>query len=117
VTSFTTVNEASAFGMLLHHLDTVRRMEQHPLSIDYTRRYQLLISAHVAALNCGIPTGFRLDPKEPDWPVLFFELPTGQASWHIQQHVNAWDGHTTEQKHERIRACLQQQRDAESEEE
>ena len=107
--SSTTVSEASAYGMLLYHLKRVDAMEQRTNTMDYASRYGLLISAHVAALRCGIPTGFRLDLKEPEWPVIFFELPTGQVSWHIQQHAQPWDGHTTEQKHERIQACLRAQ--------
>lgn len=57
------------------------------------------------------------DPTTPDWAVLTLETPTGQMSWHIApddiglfEHVPtttnepAWDGHTTEQKYERLRA-------------
>lgn len=51
---------------------------------------------------------------EDDWRhVVFINLPTGQASWHIHdselplfEHLesvgNKWDGHTTEEKYERI---------------
>ncbi|MFI1021275.1 WDGH domain-containing protein [Streptomyces olivaceus] len=56
------------------------------------------------------------DPSEPDWPVLFVQTPRGQMSWHISpddtdlfEHVpvrageSVWDGHTTEEKYERLR--------------
>lgn len=62
---------------------------------------------------------YGADPDEPEWPVLFVDLPTGQASWHISPddldlfaHVGPrrasdpdapqWDGHTTAEKYERI---------------
>ena len=52
------------------------------------------------------------------WKILYVHLPTGQASWHIASidwdlfpHVPKsmysaeymWDGHTTDEKYERIR--------------
>ncbi|MFB7589344.1 hypothetical protein [Streptomyces sp. NPDC056169] len=57
------------------------------------------------------------DPDAPDWAVLIIEAPGCQLSWHIAPrdmdlfgHVRAtsvisraWDGHTTDQKYERIR--------------
>jgi len=53
---------------------------------------------------------------DPDWIVVFIKLPSGQVSWHIPRSEyrqyfpeytpvkarNPWDGHTTEQKNERI---------------
>lgn len=52
---------------------------------------------------------------EEDWRnIVFIDLPTGQASWHIHdsdfgifKHLpigkNCWDGHTTDDKYKRIR--------------
>lgn len=59
------------------------------------------------------------DQANPNWPVLTLDLPTGQANWHLAArdldlfpHVRrepdaelaaeAYDGHTTDQKHGRI---------------
>lgn len=54
---------------------------------------------------------------DDDWRnIVFIQLPTGQASWHIHDSEynrfklvikkfktgNSWDGHTTEQKYERV---------------
>ncbi|AWN05286.1 hypothetical protein SEA_IBANTIK_64 [Streptomyces phage Ibantik] len=79
----------------------------------YRERAHLL--AHLAAIYPS-----RLirgaDPQEPDWPVLFVELPGGQATWHISpddldlfQYVSdeesdwaVWDGHSTEEKYRRL---------------
>jgi hypothetical protein len=59
------------------------------------------------------------DQANPDWPVLMLETPTGQMTWHLAArdldlfpHVRrepdaeaaaqAYDGHTTADKHRRI---------------
>jgi len=79
------------------------------VSSDVYRERDLLL-AHVAATY---HSHFQTDPNEPDWPVLFISLPTGQACWHIAPddldlfpHVAAggdtWDGHTTEVKYQRL---------------
>lgn len=60
------------------------------------------------------------DPAAPGWPVLFLTTPAGQATWHINPDDFAlfdpaisvfdpadcpvWDGHSNEQKSERLRA-------------
>lgn len=57
------------------------------------------------------------DPEAPGWAVVTVETEAGQLSWHISpedmdlfEHVERqnglvlpWDGHTTEQKYERLR--------------
>jgi hypothetical protein len=59
------------------------------------------------------------DPGTPDWPVLTLDTPHGQMAWHIAPrdadlfgHVRrvddaeaarAYDGHSTDTKHQRIR--------------
>lgn len=74
---------------------------------DYAARYGLVLDAVAAAHRAGLPVGFRYDPNEPDWPVAYIELPTGQVSWHVPQHSRPWDGHTTEEKYQRIARFLQ----------
>lgn len=68
----------------------------------------------LALLATHYPAHLQPDPAEPDWPVLHLQLPTGQCTWHIGEadldlftHVRtdrheAWDGHSTEEKHRRI---------------
>jgi hypothetical protein len=73
---------------------------------DYALRNGFVISAMRQAHIVGLPVGIRIDPEEPEWPVVFIELPTGQVSWHIPQHGIPWDGHTTEEKFERIRRFI-----------
>ena len=74
--------------------------------------------AHLVALLASIwasHIGYS-DPNERDWAVVIITTPAGQLSWHIARsdmdlfaHVevstsehDAWDGHTTEQKYQRI---------------
>lgn len=87
----------------------------------YRERAHLLALLAAVAMTDGLPVHIgNADPQEPDWPVLTFELPTGQASWHIApddvelfRHVRAttdadrpWDGHSTAEKYERVRALV-----------
>lgn len=69
---------------------------------DYEKRYGLVLDAMARARRLGFETGYRIDPNEPEWPVAYIELPTGQVSWHMPQHPKPYDGHSTEEKYERI---------------
>lgn len=53
---------------------------------EYDDRNWSVIRAVYLARLAGYQAGFRFDPDEPEWPVAFIELPTGQVSWHIAQH-------------------------------
>lgn len=75
---------------------------------DYARRNQCVIRAVAYAQEIGYEAGFRIDPKEPEWPVAFIELPTGQVSWHLPQHTREWDGHSTDAKYERVSKYIRQ---------
>lgn len=87
----------------------------------YRERAHLLALLAAVAMTDGLPVHIgATDPEAADWPVLVFELPTGQASWHIApddvelfRHVRAttpddapWDGHSTDEKYERIRTLI-----------
>ncbi len=81
--------------------------EQH----DYNVRNRLIYMAMGRAAAQGLTVGFRLGPAEPEWPVAYLELPTlpdvsGQISWHLPQHGIPWDGHSTDEKYERIRQYI-----------
>lgn len=69
---------------------------------DYAIRDVFVYRAVALAKSLGLSTGFRMDPDEPAWPVAFIELPTGQVSWHMSEHVRAWDGHDHEEKQARL---------------
>lgn len=96
------------------HEDLARRLAHilHRIELhdqDYTTRFYLLLDAVAVAHRCGYDAGFRIDPKEPEWPVVFISLPTGQASWHIPQYPKEWDGHSTEDKYTRVHQFMSQQ--------
>ncbi|MDE2102557.1 MAG: hypothetical protein KGL39_35245 [Patescibacteria group bacterium] len=72
-------------------------------------------NAVVAALGRLFPSWVGTDAEEPDWPVLYISLPTGQVSWHfsaadanlldgIPRGDGVWDGHTTAEKYARLAA-------------
>ncbi len=81
----------------------------------YWERNQL-----VSALSKLFPAWMEKHPDsdtswDEEWRyIIFIELPTGQASWHIHdsefksfQHLTyknvcSWDGHTTEEKYKRL---------------
>ena len=72
------------------------------------------------AIGHGIPVGIKTHPEDdPEWDpewmhILFMDLPTGQVSWHlhisevenfphIPPYTREWDGHTTEEKYQRVK--------------
>lgn len=84
----------------------------------YTER-----NALVCALSKLLPAHMEIHPFSEEWDddwrsIVFVEGPTGQMTWHIhdsevgsfnhllpiEQH--SWDGHTTEEKYERLAALL-----------
>ncbi|MEU4947694.1 hypothetical protein [Streptomyces lavendulae] len=93
-------------------------MADHDLctsSLDAAYRERAHLVAHLASLY---PSQIAYaDPEAPDWAVVTVEAPTGQMSWHVAprdmdlfEHVERqnglvlpWDGHSTEEKYERLR--------------
>ena len=68
----------------------------------YPLRYGLILKAMALAWMCDYEAGIRIDPDNPEWPVAFIGLPTGQVSWHMPQYKTPYDGHTTDEKYRRI---------------
>lgn len=82
----------------------------------YTERNIAVALALSLAVKLNYDINIHVEMDEPDWIVVFITLPTGQTSWHIPRTEyrayfpdyapvamgNPWDGHTTEQKNERI---------------
>jgi len=68
---------------------------------DYEDRDRLMYKAMYLASNKGYKVGIRIDPEEPDWPVVSIKLPTGQVTWHTSQGPE-WDGHDTDLKWKRV---------------
>lgn len=79
----------------------------------YEDRNLLAILAASLLADDGCNVGWGVDDNEPDWPVLYIDLPTGQISYHIPRELyerlpnrpeysGAWDGHTDDEKRERL---------------
>jgi hypothetical protein len=93
------------------------RVESDKKDAAYSERDQL-----VCALSKLFPASLERHPDEDvtwedDWRwIVFIDLPTGQATWHIHdsevpmfKHLQRlqgrkWDGHTTTEKYQRLRA-------------
>ncbi|MEU6756951.1 hypothetical protein [Streptomyces sp. NPDC046685] len=83
---------------------------------DRAYRERAYLVAHLAALYPS-HIGYT-DPDTPDWAVVTIEAPGGQMTWHVAPndmdlfgHVTptnricrGWDGHTTDEKYERLRS-------------
>lgn len=80
---------------------TLALIEQN--DTNYAIRYGLVLRALSLAVQCGYAAGIALDSNDPDWPVAYIELPSGQVSWHMPKHSVEYDGHSTEEKYTRIR--------------
>ena len=77
-------------------------IQRHDLEANYGARNDTIYQALAMARLLDYSAGIRLDPEEPEWPVIYIELPTGQVSWHVAQHEHPWDTHTTADKYGRI---------------
>lgn len=69
---------------------------------NYAVRNRKVLQALGLAAEIGYPCGVRLDPEVPEWPVIYIELPVGQVSWHLPEHNEPFDGHSTDEKYHRI---------------
>jgi hypothetical protein len=86
--------------------DLLFRIELADKQGNHDRRNPLVLMAVGSAVFFGYAAGFRIDPLEPDWPVAYIELPTGQVSWHLPQHTIPWDRHDTATKYARVGAYI-----------
>jgi hypothetical protein len=86
--------------------DTLRLLEERDQ--DHEVRPVLVLTALGMAAMAGLETGIRVDPADPDRPVAYVELPTGQVSWRMPAHQRPYDGHTTAEKYARIKAYVGQ---------
>jgi hypothetical protein len=74
--------------------------------LNYEARYGLVFEALGLAVLLGYRAGIKIDPNEPEWPVVYIDLPTGQVSWHMPQYAGEWDNHDTPEKYHRIRSYI-----------
>ena len=65
-----------------------------------------------AAAMMAEKLGYRVGVKDdPEWPILYIDLPTGQVSWHLPSselvrnfpsYIGEWDRHDVMEKRRRI---------------
>lgn len=89
----------------------------------YSERNKLVALLARIAPWMGWASGRGHHPEEDqswerDWrTIVFIDLPTGQAAWHfhdseqrilgwLPRYLKPWDGHTTEEKYERVDSAL-----------
>ncbi|WP_202237015.1 hypothetical protein [Actinacidiphila reveromycinica] len=91
------------------------RVEEAGAQLIAVYRERAHLVAHLAAI---LPSTMADDPSDPDWRIVYLDTPSGQWSWHIAQrdldlfaHVPdgeaTWDGHTTDEKYQRVRDLTQ----------
>jgi hypothetical protein len=91
------------------------------VSTDAVYRERAALVAHLAALYPAVIVS-DADPAAPGWSVIYVDTPQGQMSWHLDvddldlfSHVPTvddgptWDGHTTEEKYQRLAALTAEQ--------
>ena len=94
------------------------RTESSTLDDAYFDRNQAVMLAACFACITGREVGWQENPEDPEWPILYVDLPTGQVSWHMPRSQRVlgpgalgeypfkWDGHTVEEKRRRIAEYL-----------
>ena len=91
--------------------EIMKKFQSDTLSEAYFDRNQAAMALAKLAQAQGMTVGLRIDPNEPEWPVLFVFLPTGQVSWHLPkdevvgqfpEYEQEWDRHDLEVKRNRM---------------
>src|SRR5271157_237779 len=92
---------------------TVKETSLNQINKVYTERNAVVGMALTMAKKLGYHVGIKVE--DPDWPIIFINLPTGQVSWHIakedligyfpdsiEEYAEKYDGHTTVEKYGRL---------------
>jgi len=116
-------NEGQEYTQILRNLvkDYTRlqdeaSMYEATVGSVYDERNRVVAALAALAMHLGWQAGVRQDEDgDPEWPVVLIDTPKGQVSWHVRrtqlqlfhflpEYGKPWDGHTTEDKYERIAA-------------
>lgn len=113
----------SSESVLEYLQEVVPEAEREATQPVYDERNRL-----VAVLSKVYPSHFSAhDPKDTEWEddwrnIVCIHTPKGQASWHIhdddvkyflhlpKQEKNHWDGHTTEEKYDRLATLTKEEK-------
>ena len=86
---------------------TIKKTESTPCEAYLDRNLAVQALAKMGE-KCGYKVGIKDDPE---WPILYINLPTGQVSWHIPKsemvccfppYSGKWDGHDVDEKRKRL---------------
>ena len=90
--------------------------ESGPPPEVYRDRTQALMALGRLAAACGFEVGVRPRITDPQWVLLFIELPTGQVSWLLPRrsvdldawpaYDKPWDEHTPDEQRLRLGAFI-----------
>ena len=87
--------------------------ESSTLEDAYFDRGQAVLALAKLARAQGYDVGVKSD--DPEWPILFIDLPTGQVSWHFKaselqgdwpEYSGQWDNHNLEEKRSRVKEFI-----------
>lgn len=84
--------------ILFAQIDEVEQSKKQ----DLQKRNNLVYEALGEATKIGIKCGISLDSDAPHWPIVVFELPTGQVVWHIATIDLKYVRHTEEENRCRL---------------
>lgn len=95
---------------------TAEVTQSSTLDDAYFDRNQAVQAFARLALARGWVVGLRTDPAEPDWPILYVDIPgQGQVSWHLPRrevlgewpvYPGVWDGSGLAEKRSRLAAAF-----------
>jgi hypothetical protein len=79
----------------------------------YEERNRIVALVVFLARRQGYKTGCKKDPEDPEYPIVFIDLPCGQVSWRVHgsdlryfpslgPYPKEWDKHTSREKYDRI---------------
>ena len=95
--------------------ETATITQSSTLNDAYFDRNQAVQVMAKLAGQLGYKVGLRVDPAEPDWPVLMIDLPSGQVGYHLPReevigdwpaYEKEWDGHSLAEKRNRMERFL-----------
>jgi hypothetical protein len=101
------------FLAFIKDIDPSRDVAEFGMQYSSESRYRARNGAIEAAIGVagmlGLKAGYGVNgcadcgAGNLDYPLIgYIELPTGQVSWHLPEFDGEWDGHTSEQKYDRI---------------
>ena len=93
----------------------MKKFQSDSMGEAYFDRNQAAQALAKLAQAQGMTVGVKKNEEDPEWPILFIDLPTGQVSWHLTadevvvkfpEYEGEWDGHDLDVKRQRVESFL-----------